>query len=224
MPYQWILFDADETLFSFDALKGLKLMFSRHGVDFTDNDYREYQALNQPLWQAYNAGDIDATTLQTSRFTAWGDKLGTSGQQLNSDFLQSMADICAPLPGVRELVDSLHGKARLGIITNGFTELQRIRLERTGFADAFELLVISEEVGITKPNVGIFHHALEKMGQPDNSKVLMVGDNLHTDILGGINAGLHTCWYNPHQQQGDEAIAPTMVTAHHDELRQLLVA
>ncbi|MBY6105474.1 pyrimidine 5'-nucleotidase [Ferrimonas balearica] len=220
MPYQWILFDADETLFNFDALAGLKLMFSRHGVDFSDHDYREYQTLNQPLWQAYNAGEIDAKTLQTTRFTGWGDKLGVSGGQLNSDFLMAMAELCAPLPGVRELVDTLAGKARMGIITNGFTELQSIRLERTGLSDAFELMVISEEVGITKPHTGIFDHALEKMGQPDKSQVLMVGDNLHTDILGGLNAGLNTCWYNPHQQTGSAEITPHFEIQHHDQLRQ----
>lgn len=223
MPYQWILFDADETLFHFDARAGLKRMFSRHGVDFSDNDFREYQALNQPLWQAYNAGEIDAKTLQTTRFDGWGAKLGTTGAQLNSDFLQAMADICAPLPGVRELIDTLAGKARLGIITNGFTELQSIRLQRTGLADAFELVVISEEVGITKPHTGIFHHALEKMGQPDKQQVLMVGDNLHTDILGGLNAGLNTCWYNPAQQAASDGITPHFEVSHHDELRARFV-
>ncbi|MBY5921038.1 pyrimidine 5'-nucleotidase [Ferrimonas balearica] len=220
MPYQWILFDADETLFHFDALAGLKRMFSHHGVTFSDQNYREYQAVNQPLWQAYNAGEIDAKTLQSTRFDGWAAQLGTTGHQLNSDFLQAMADICAPLPGVRELIDTLAGKARLGIITNGFTELQSIRLERTGLAEAFELVVISEEVGITKPHAGIFQHALEMMGQPDKQQVLMVGDNLHTDILGGFNAGLNTCWYNPSQQEGSAEITPHFEIQHHDQLRQ----
>ncbi|MBY5990992.1 pyrimidine 5'-nucleotidase [Ferrimonas balearica] len=222
MPYQWILFDADETLFHFDALAGLKRMFAGHGVDFDDDHYRAYQALNLPLWQAYNAGEIDAATLQQSRFEGWAERLGTTGAQLNSDFLQAMAAICAPLPGVRELIDALHGKARLGIITNGFTELQQVRLERTGLAEAFELVVISEEVGSAKPHRDIFDHALTRMGRPDADSVLMVGDNLHTDILGGLNAGLDTCWYNPSGQPGEAAIRPHLEVQHHDQLRQRL--
>ena len=67
MKYSWVLFDADETLFRFDAFQGLKLMFSRFNVDFTDQDYAEYQAVNQPLWVDYQDGRINAQQLQITR-------------------------------------------------------------------------------------------------------------------------------------------------------------
>ena len=70
-PYEWILFDADETLFEFDALRGLKLMFSRFSINFSDADFSEYQLVNKPLWVQYQNGEISATQLQYQRFQSW---------------------------------------------------------------------------------------------------------------------------------------------------------
>ncbi|NRD74120.1 pyrimidine 5'-nucleotidase [Shewanella sp. VB17] len=208
MQYQWILFDADETLFHFDAFAGLKLMFSRFAIDFKDTDFELYQHINKPLWVDYQNGLITAAELQTRRFIQWGEKIGVSAQQLNSHFLQDMAEICDLLPGAKALIDELVGKASLGIITNGFTELQTVRLQKTGLLDAFDHVVISEEVGMAKPDVGIFEHALALMNYPERNKVLMVGDNPHSDILGGLNAGVDTCWLNCHEQQASDGITP----------------
>ncbi|WP_108651633.1 pyrimidine 5'-nucleotidase [Dongshaea marina] len=224
MKYQWILFDADETLFHFDAYLGLKTMFAKFDIDFTREDYQQYQEINKPLWVDYQDGKITAQQLQHIRFEPWAERLNLSTQTLNSEFLSAMADICAPLPGARSLVEALSGRVNLGIITNGFTELQTIRLERTGFKDAFFPLVISEEVGVAKPDVGIFEHAFEHMQHPPKEKVLMVGDNPHSDIQGGINAGIDTCWLNITNQQKPPGIEPDYEVASLDELRELLLA
>ncbi|GGQ03457.1 pyrimidine 5'-nucleotidase [Shewanella litoralis] len=220
--YQWILFDADETLFHFDAFAGLKLMFSRFDIEFSANDFTLYQQVNKPLWVEYQNGLITAAHLQHTRFNEWASKLSVTPQHLNSQFLAAMADICQPLPGARELVDSLTGKVNLGIITNGFTELQSIRLSRTGFQDAFSPVVISEQLGKAKPDVAIFNHAFSLMGDPDKHQVLMVGDNLHSDILGGINAGIDTCWLNHHGAVVSDDIAPSYQVSNLTELHQLL--
>jgi 5'-nucleotidase len=133
-----------------------------------------------------------------------------------------MAEICAPLPGAVSLLDSLKGKAKLGIITNGFTALQQIRLERTGLRDYFDALVISEEVGVPKPDPRIFDYALELAGNPDRARVLMVGDTAESDIRGGMNAGLATCWLNAHGRALPEGIEPTWTVTSLSELEQLL--
>ncbi|AIN16889.1 noncanonical pyrimidine nucleotidase, YjjG family [Yersinia rochesterensis] len=224
MKYQWILFDADETLFHFDAYQGLKLMFSRFNVDFSAQDFDHYQLVNKPLWVDYQDGKISAAELQSTRFEMWAEKLGVTANRLNSDFLIAMADICALLPGARELVDALSGKVNMGIITNGFTELQTIRLERTGLKDVFSPLIISEQVGAAKPDVAIFEHAFNLMNNPAKEDILMVGDNLHSDIQGGINAGIDTCWLNIHGAVADENIAPRYQVSSLAELQKLLLA
>ncbi|MEG1250103.1 MAG: HAD-IA family hydrolase, partial [Citrobacter sp.] len=100
--------------------------------------------------------------------------------------------------------------------------LQQIRLERTGLRDHFDLMVISEEVGVAKPDPRIFDYALEQAGNPDRSRVLMVGDTAESDILGGINSGLSTCWLNAHQRVQPAGIQPTWTVASLSELEQLL--
>lgn len=194
--FTWILFDADETLFHFDAYAGLQLMFKAYGVDFTPQDYEKYQALNQPLWLQYQSGEIGAKQLQEQRFSYWGEQLTIAPSVLNAGFLQAMAEVCTPLPGAVSLLNALQGKAKLGIITNGFTDLQQIRLERTGLHNHFDILVISEQVGAAKPHPQIFTHAKQLMGNPDSASVLMVGDNPIADIGGGKQAGFYTCWLN----------------------------
>ncbi len=224
MKYDWILFDADETLFHFDAFKGMQLMFARKGVDFSKQDFEHYQSVNKPLWVDYQNGTINAEQLKQIRFQAWAEKLGTTTQELNQAFLAAMADICAPLAGAKELVSALAGKVRLGIITNGFTELQQVRLERTGFAEHFELVTISEQVGVAKPDSQIFAHAYEKMGKPPKHRVLMVGDNPHSDILGGLNFGVETCWLNVTEQPKVEGIEPHYTVNSLHQLQQILFA
>ena len=75
MKYDWILFDADETLFHFDAFKGMKLMFERKGVDFTREDFAQYQQVNKPLWVDYQDGKITATDIKHLRFVEWAERL-----------------------------------------------------------------------------------------------------------------------------------------------------
>ncbi|AIJ09310.1 5'-nucleotidase YjjG [Edwardsiella anguillarum ET080813] len=224
MKYSWILFDADETLFRFDAYQGLRLMFSRFNVDFSVEDYQAYEAVNQPLWVDYQEGRITSRQLQEVRFEGWAQRLNMTACAINDAFVQAMTEICEPLPGARELVLSLRGRVRMGIITNGFTAMQNERLQRTGLSDAFATLVVSEEVGVAKPDVAIFEHAFALMDNPPREQILMVGDNPHSDILGGINAGIDTCWLNTRDEPAPQGITPSYQVGSLRELQQILLA
>ena len=218
--YEWILFDADDTLFHFDAFSGLQRMFSGYGVKFAEPDYAAYQIVNKTLWVDYQNGHIGATHLQNQRFQQWAERLQVTAQELNRAYLAAMAEICTPIDGAVSLLGALAGEVRLGIITNGFTDLQLARLERTALAHHFEVLVISEQVGMAKPHRDIFEHALSRMGHPARDRVLMVGDNPDTDIVGGINAGLDTCWINADGSRAHEGMVPTMQVASLAELER----
>lgn len=222
--FSWILFDADDTLFHFDAFSGLRHLFADFNIVFTEQDFAEYQLVNKPLWVDYQNGAISAVQLQQQRFTLWAERLSCSSQELNNSFMSIMAEICTPIAGVIELLHSLKDKVRLGIVTNGFTLLQQARLERTGLKNYFDLLVISEEVGVAKPHKAIFEHTLALMGNPVREQVLMVGDNPDSDIVGGINAGLCTCWFNQHQHQVPDGIRPHYQVSSFQQLHQLLLS
>ena len=222
MKYSYVLFDADETLFRFDILAGMTRMFKNYGVNFTKDDYIHYQKTNKQLWVDYQNGVISADYLQVTRFNEWSAKLNVPAKELNDAFLDAMAQICEPLPGAIELLNKLKPHARLGIITNGFARLQTVRLEHTGLKDMFEWLVISELVGIAKPNKAIFEHTFELMGNPNKSQILMVGDTASSDILGGNNAGIDTCWLQHPGEQLPEGIAPTYTITKLEQLKAIL--
>ncbi|MBM7456816.1 FMN phosphatase YigB (HAD superfamily) [Oceanisphaera litoralis] len=101
--------------------------------------------------------------------------------------------------------------------------MQHTRLKRAGWQDSFSTLVISEQVGVAQPDTGIFEHAFEQMGHPPKEQILMVGDNLHSDILGGLNAGIHTCWLNSNDSAAPEGIRPHFEVSSLNQLHQLLL-
>lgn len=221
--WDWILFDADDTLFHFDAFAGLQRLFQQYDVQFSRADYDDYQAINKPLWVDYQNGAISALQLQHQRFESWAEKLAVTASDLNNGFLTAMAEICTPLAGAVDLLNALKGRVKMGIITNGFTALQQARLERTGFLGVFDLLVISEQVGYAKPHPAIFDYAINQMENPVRERVLMVGDNPDSDILGGINAGLATCWLNADGRAQPEGINPTWQVTSLKALQDKLV-
>lgn len=99
MKWDWIFFDADETLFTFDSFTGLQRMFLDYSVTFTAEDFQDYQAVNKPLWVDYQNGVITSLQLQHGRFESWAERLNVEPGKLNEAFINAMAEICTPLPG-----------------------------------------------------------------------------------------------------------------------------
>lgn len=209
MKYQWILFDADETLFSFNSYLGLKSMLARENIAFSVDDYAQFQAVNKPLWVEYQNQAITAEQLQRIRFEKLSRQTGKDPLTLNKELMAEMALVSLPLKDTVAMLNALSGKVKMGIITNGFDSLQQKRLENTHTATFFEFVVASEIAGVAKPDPHIFNVAFEKMGEFDPKKVLMVGDTLASDIQGGINVGIDTCWFNPESAKNETAIRPT---------------
>ncbi len=209
MKYQWILFDADETLFSFNSYLGLRAMLARYGIDFSEADYEAFQAVNKPLWVAYQNKEISAQDIQRIRFAKLAEQTGQDVFALNQELMAEMALVSKPLDGVRETLEALHGKVKLGIITNGFTALQQARLTNTDTTHLFDLVVVSEQVGFAKPDPRVFEYAFAQMGAVAREQVLMVGDTLASDIAGGNGVGIDTCWFNPSRSANQTDIQPT---------------
>ncbi|WGE84722.1 pyrimidine 5'-nucleotidase [Actinobacillus equuli] len=209
MKYRWILFDADETLFSFNSYDGLKAMLTRYHIDFSRADYEQFQAVNKPLWVAYQNNEITAKDIQIRRFAKLSAQTGVDALQLNQELMAEMAIVSKPLNGVMAMLNQLYGKVKMGIITNGFTELQQQRLLNTDTQHFFEFVAVSEQIGAAKPDRQVFEYAFALMDEPDKTKILMVGDTLASDVLGGNNAGIDTCWFNHAGVVNDTQIRPT---------------
>lgn len=224
MRYNWVLFDADETLFSFNSYLGLTAMLKRYGIDFSREDYDAFQAVNKLLWVAYQNNEITAQDIQMRRFAKLAEQTGVDQIKLNQELMAEMAKVSKPLDGVMEMLEALHPKVKMGIITNGFTELQQQRLQNTQTEKFFDIVVVSEQIGVAKPDRKVFDYAFSQMDDLDKTKILMVGDTLASDILGGYNSGIDTCWFNHANLPNDTKIQPTYEIKDMRELVKIVEA
>jgi YjjG family noncanonical pyrimidine nucleotidase len=209
--YSTLLFDLDHTIFDFDAseLAAFAAALAVAGIDDGDRHLPAYRTLNTALWDAAERGEIRSSEIRNVRFERL---LAELGAEVAADVVLAVADhFVAGLgahgdlyPGALELLDALDGRVQLGLISNGLGEVVHARLERLGIADRFDAVVVSSEVGVSKPHPGIFDAAFDRLGGPDKSSVLMIGDSLTSDIAGGQAYGIATAWYNPH---GREAVS-----------------
>ncbi len=226
MKYQWILFDADGTLFDFDqaADQALKNSFKQYDIPFDPAYIPLYLSINKTVWRQYERGEIQADELKPLRFQRLFEQLGhtVDPHRFSNDYLDHLADGSMLLDGAEKLVLALHGKVRMMILTNGFARVQRPRLSRSNIQHYFEDIVISDEVGVAKPEPRIFDIAFEKMGLPPREQVLIVGDNLGSDIKGGIDYGIDTCWYNAKGQADPAGMNFTYEVSHLREIPGIL--
>lgn len=220
MPYKWLLFDVDNTLLDFEQTETLALEqnFAQHGLPFPPEAKKRYHEINQRFWQRLERKEVTPETLQVGRFQELFDELGISyDAALFADSYLAQLGQQAPLvDGALELLQELNGRFQLGIITNGLADVQHPRLEKSGLKPYFSPIIISQEIGVSKPNPGIFDAAFAQMNQPAKSEVLIIGDSLSSDMAGGVNYGIDTCWFNPNGKTTDLPITYKIKT-----LRQL---
>lgn len=207
MRYRWLLFDADGTLFDYDnaELTALELTLERFGYAMEAETHALYRQLNGDLWAELEAGTVTAEALRFLRFErlfAALDLPVASGREAGEYYLVELASHGTLLPGAEDVVRSCARHSRMAIITNGLADVQRKRLGDSPIVDLFETITISDEIGIAKPDRRIIDLTLDSMGDPPREEVLIIGDSLSSDIQGGINAGIDTCWLSPN---GSEA-------------------
>jgi len=210
MPYQWILFDADGTLLDFERAAGLALQATceQELAGFEPRYQQIYSRINTGIWRELETGQIAPEALKTERFARFFAALEIKAdpESFGEKFLDSLGHYSSLLDGAAAVVEELARTTKLMIITNGLRQVQRRRFTENTIGRFFEGLVISEEVGAAKPDTKIFDAAFARMGQPPKNQVLIVGDSLTSDIRGGNNYGIDTCWYNPQHRANDQGV------------------
>jgi len=200
MKYEIIIFDADETLFDFkkserDAFKNAMLEFD---IEYDESHHLKiYQGINTAIWKEFEQGLITQEKLKVERFKRLSDALKArfDEEQFAKSYMKHLSYASFLYDDSVALVESLHKDYRLTIITNGLKDVQDNRIRKSTIAKYFEDIVVSEEVKVSKPNPKIFELSLNNIKHTDKTKVLIVGDSLNSDIQGGINFGIDTCWY-----------------------------
>ncbi len=233
MAYELILLDADGTLFDYDRAErhSIETTFHDFDLDFSDEILTRYRAVNDALWKELEKGNITSADLRVERFrrllaeipgTMQGIGSSPDAAALSGRYLQHLAAGSYLVDGAEDICRYMAERCDLAILTNGIAEVQRSRLSRSALHDVIPHIIISEEVGLSKPDPRIFEYAMDMLGRPRRDTVLMVGDSLSSDIRGGVNAGIHTCWYNPHGATCCEDFAPTYEIRALEELRLLV--
>ena len=201
VPYSTLLFDLDHTLFDSDASEAaaFDITMRAAGVSDPSTVLAVYRRINGALWAGVEAGTVRPIEVRTRRFERLFAEAGIDAdvEEMADLFVRSLGDNGDLYPGAREVLEDLAGKAHLALVTNGLSDVQRARIGRLSIGELFETVVVSSEVGVTKPRPEIFELAFEKLGNPPKRSAVMIGDSLTSDIAGGANFGIDTCWYNP---------------------------
>jgi YjjG family noncanonical pyrimidine nucleotidase len=209
--YQWLLFDADGTLFDYDRAERAALAgaLQQIGVAFEPEHLTAYRRFNQQVWQAFERGQITPDALKVRRFELLFQSIGVahSPADFSPRYLAALADCSALLDGALEVVQTLRKNHQIAVVTNGLQAVQRRRLNRSAIRDCVAEVFISEELGVAKPAPEFFDAVFARLGNPTKRDVLMIGDNWSSDIVGGVNYGLDTCWYNPSRQPRPNGLA-----------------
>ncbi len=205
--YQDIFFDLDNTLWDFDSssLYALKSIYDRFNLaryfgGFQDF-YQSYKSLNNKLWDEYRKGKIDKDKLAIVRFLylleeRTNEVKAQLAQQLSDAYLAEMTKQAFIEPDSFEVLRELHQKKyRLHIISDGFLEVQIIKLKVAKFSSFISQLIVSEEIGVLKPDKRLFEYALKKADTSKENSIF-VGNDYENDILGAYNAGIDQVFYN----------------------------
>ena len=201
MAYTTLLLDFDHTLLDSDAseVAAYELTLRKHDIPNAQNHFAAYKVINRSLWVAVERGEMLPGDLTERRFELFAEKLGIAvdAEAMANDFARGLATCGELFPTARVVLEQLASTASLAMVTNGVSEVQRTRIERLEIEQYFDEIVVSAEVGFTKPGTEIFDVAFERLGNPAKTSTVMIGDSLSSDIKGGANYGLATCWYNP---------------------------
>lgn len=208
-----VWFDLDDTLIDFrtnsraalrivyDSVEPIRLLFA-DAEAWTER----YEIHNHRLWDQYSRAEIDRDTLRMDRFRLPLAEAGMTDAEarrlsefLDTYYLDRLAEQKNLIPGAIELIDAIKDRwpdIRIGVLSNGFADVQHRKIRNAGLEDKIDLTVLSDDIDVNKPDRRLFEHAarIAASEQPDSN--LLIGDNPTTDIAGALGAGWHAVWFN----------------------------
>lgn len=224
---KYVLLDIDDTLLDFGKAEAaaIKKTFERIGIPATDEVIARYSEINNAQWSALEKGELTRQQVLVRRFDILFEELGIKGvpsemAQASYEYLLGIGHYF--IDGAVELLEALKDKYELYIVSNGTACVQDRRLASAGIAPYFKDIFISERIGADKPSREFFDRAFSRIEGFEREKAIIVGDRLSSDILGGINAGITTCWFNPKRLPPDPDIPADYEIHALDELPELL--
>ena len=238
MSYKLVLIDLDDTLFDYPKTEetAFRNTFEELGF-FVESElgnakkeeiYEKikdrYKDVNLQLWKDLEKGAVDKDRLKVVRFEKIIEEfdLKYDPYEMSELYLKKLGEGIFPFEATEKLCEYLHSKYKVGIVTNGIKEVQHSRIENSAIAKYIDKIIISDEVGVNKPDKRIFEYAMNYFEIMDKSEVIMIGDSLGADIKGGQNAGIETCWVNLRNNVNDTGIIPNYEVNKLEKLFEIL--
>lgn len=221
-----VFLDIDDTLLDFHKAEALAIRtaLSRFGIEPSEDNVRRYSQLNRRCWEQFEKGEMSREDVLTTRFEMLFDEMGVdfSADEAQRIYENELGSYHFYIDGAEEMLEEIYRDYDLYITTNGIKIVQSRRIADSGIDKYFKDIFISEEIGFNKPQREYFEFIFNKIGDFDKDSSIVVGDSLSSDILGGINAGIRTCWYNPKGLPTKNGITPDYIISDIKELPKLL--
>ncbi len=201
--YKYLLWDVDGTVLNFLASEAyaIRALFKKYNIgECNDEMIKMYSEINLKYWQKLERNELTKTEILIERFREFFGKIGvdtTIAEEFNEEYQVTLGDYIEFIDKAEEILLSQKGKYTLAAVTNGTKVAQEKKLRLSGLSEVFDAIFISENVGAEKPNKAYFDYVFEKLGITNKSEVLLIGDSLTSDMMGGVIAGVDTCWFNP---------------------------
>ena len=200
--YTSLFLDLDNTLLDFNKAEAhaIRQVLDAHGLPSDESAVKTYSSINKSFWESFERGEIPKNAIFTGRFKRLLEVFGREGDPsaLSAEYCNALAAGYFTVEGAFEILDYLRQKGyRLYAATNGLSATQNRRIKGSGLAPYFDRGFVSEDSGYQKPEKEYFDYVVSQIPETDRAKMLIIGDSQSSDILGGINAGIDTCWFNP---------------------------
>lgn len=201
--YKYLLWDIDGTVLDFLASEAyaIRTLFKKYNLgECSDKMLKMYSQINSKYWQMLERGELTKQEILIGRFREFFNIIGvdiTIAESFNRDYQITLGDHIEFVGKAEDILLSQKGKYTLVAVTNGTKIAQEKKLHLSGLDKVFDAIFISENVGAEKPSKEYFDYVFKKLGITDKKEVLIIGDSLTSDMKGGFNAGIDTCWFNP---------------------------
>ena len=221
-----VLLDADETVYDFKKAEktAVSLTLRDFGVEPTEDVVSLYSAVNLRCWKELERGELSRETLKPTRFQRLFEKIGAAPVDyisVNELYEHNLSFQAFLLDGALEFVKKLHEHCKIYLATNGLVVPQTGRFSRAAIKPYVDEVYISEAIGASKPDPEYYEYIFRDLGLTDTSRVIMLGDSLTSDMLGGRNAGLTTCHYLNGEEPSHSDLCDYEI-AHYDEFWDIL--
>lgn len=210
--YKYVFFDLDRTIWDFkkNAEATFHDIYSKHHLNLLFESFDKfidfYENINEKLWDEYRKGSITKEFLRYERFRRTFAVAGYSDEELiravGDDYVFESPKKTGLLPNAREILSYLKSNYKLFIITNGFKEVQNVKLQNSGLTGFFEKVYISEEIGIQKPDVRIMYFVLKDINAVPE-ECIMIGDDMDVDVECAKSAGIDQVYFNCEKVKSD---------------------